>query len=265
LKGLKLEEQLKIVSWNINGIRARKDALLNWIKNNQPDLLFLQEIKADKTKIPQDFLDLPHYKAVWNESTFKGGYSGTALLYKKELINKFGQIDTFIPEFDQENRLLVYIQNNTVYIGIYTPRGDKDEHLGLKIEMLNKLKEFVAEYLNKGFGIVLCGDFNVAHKDIDVHESQNKLNATGLRPEERQLIDGFLEIGLRDIMRERDPENNRLFTWWPYWRGARERNLGWRIDSFFISSNLVEKIQGTKVDVEEKSSDHSPVILSLSL
>jgi exodeoxyribonuclease-3 len=234
-----LEQSYKIVTWNINGIRARKEALLKWIENNQPDLLFLQEIKADKSKIPEEFFNLPNHDAVWNESLFKGGYSGTALLIKKSLKVDNGEYEWFIPDFDQENRLLCLTQAKTLYIGIYTPRGDKDDHLGLKISMLNQLKDFVAGYMKNGYSIVLCGDFNVAHKDMDVHESQNKPNATGLRPAERELIDGFINEGLHDIMRERSPDDDRLFTWWPYWRGARERNLGWRIDAFFISSNLV--------------------------
>lgn len=256
---------MKIVSWNINGIRARKEALLSWVAQNQPDMIFLQEIKADKTKIPQEFFELKDYKTEWNESLFKGGYSGTALFIKNDVVEKHGSYQCSIPDFDQENRLLVVEQNQNLFIGIYTPRGDKDNHLALKIQMLEKLSSFISDYIKKGYNIVLCGDFNVAHKDIDVHESQNKPNATGLRPEERALIDGFINIGLHDIMRELNPDDNRLYTWWPYWRGARERNLGWRIDAFFISSGLLELTKDAKVDLEEKSSDHAPIILTLKL
>jgi len=253
---------MKVASWNINGIRARKDALLSWIESRQPDLLVLQEVKAAAEDIPAEIADIPGYRKFWNGSTVRKGYSGTGFLLKENLFS--GEVIWEIPLFDLENRTGVLHTPLFSLIGTYVPRGESEEHYRIKLDYLESLRGYVSELLGSGKRIILTGDMNVAHRDIDVHRSQNKPGAVGLRPEERSAIQRQIDGGLRDIMRDLYPDRKDLFTWWPYWRQARERNLGWRIDCFYLSAELVSSVIGASVDTEEKSSDHAPVMLEMA-
>ena len=251
---------MKIATWNINGIRARRDALLAWINEKQPDILVLEELKAQEENIPETLQALPGYKKYWNGSTFRKGYSGVGMFLKEE----YG-IDCRleIPDFDRENRTVAVHYLNLTVIGTYVPRGDGDAHYALKLGYLADLNTYIRGLLHQGRQVIHAGDINVAHTDLDVHHSQNKPGAVGLRVEERAAIDRHLAVGLHDIMRERFPGKKDLFTWWPYWKGARERNLGWRIDCFYLSNDLVKVVREVNIDLDEKSSDHAPVVLEL--
>jgi exodeoxyribonuclease III len=254
---------MKIVTWNINGIRARKDALRSWIIRAQPDLLLLQEVKAAEEEIPPEIAGLEGYRKFWNGSVVRKGYSGLGMLVREGSIA--GEIVWEVPHFDLENRTGVLHTEQFTLIGTYVPRGESEEHYRTKLDYLEKLRVYALSLLQEGKQVILAGDMNVAHRDADVHRSQNKPGAVGLRPEERSAIDLQIASGLSDIMRDLNPGVNNLFTWWPYWKMARERNLGWRIDCFYLSSPLAGKVSGAIVDLDEKSSDHAPVILELSL
>lgn len=252
---------MKIATWNINGIRARRESLVKWINHKKPDILVLQELKAEEENIPGEIKEVPGYEKCWNGSTFRKGYSGVGVFVKKGYCSDY-RIE--IPDFDIENRTLAVHCGKLVVIGTYVPRGDGDAHYAAKLRYLDDLCTYVQGLLQGGRQIIHAGDINVAHTDFDVHHSQNKPGAVGLRPEERTAIDRYLAAGMHDIMRELFPDKKDLFTWWPYWRGARERNLGWRIDCFYLSDGLVKDVQGVIVDLGEKSSDHAPVILELT-
>ena len=251
---------MKIATWNINGIRARRESLLAWIHDRQPDILVLEELKAQEKNIPEEILSLPGFRKYWNGSTFRKGYSGVGVLLKE---GSGCDYRFEIPDFDRENRTVVLHGSNLSVIGTYVPRGDGDAHYAVKLGYLSDLGTYIMELLRQGRQVIHTGDINVAHTDLDVHHSQNKPGITGLRPEEREAIDRHLEIGLHDIMRERFPDKKGMFTWWPYWKGARERNLGWRIDCFYLSKGLAEEVVAVRIDSAEKSSDHAPVILYL--
>ncbi len=253
---------MRIASWNINGIRARRESLLGWIDRKKPDILVLEELKAEEEVIPKEIAGLQGYKKYWNGSTFRKGYSGVGLLLKEEF---YSESRFEIPEFDRENRTVVVHYADLTVIGTYVPRGDGEVHYAVKLSYLDDLREYIRQLLLQGRQVIHAGDINVAHTDLDVHRSQNKPGAVGLREEERAAIDRHLEVGLHDIMRELSPDKNDLFTWWPYWKGARERNLGWRIDCFYLSDGLVGEVNEVSVDLAEKSSDHAPVILDLRL
>lgn len=253
---------MNIASWNINGIRARKDALHAWIVRHQPDLLVLQEVKAAAEDIPSEISGLGGYRKFWNGSTVRKGYSGSGLLLKENAFS--GEVTWEVPTFDLENRTGVLHTPAFTLIGTYVPRGESEEHYRIKLSYLEALRVYASELLASGKQVILAGDMNVAHRDIDVHRSQNKPGAIGLRPEERAAIDRQIASGLRDIMRELNPEMNNLFTWWPYWKQARVRNLGWRIDCFYLSADLIPKVIGASVDTVETSSDHAPVLLELA-
>ncbi|ARM30115.1 exodeoxyribonuclease III [Prosthecochloris sp. HL-130-GSB] len=250
---------MKIATWNINGIRARKSALQQWITRNTPDILVMQEIKADAGSIPPEILSVQGYTKFWNGSTVRKGYSGTGILVRGDVADQIFEI----PDFDTENRTVVVHDKEFTLIGTYVPRGDSAEHYQVKLTYFRQLEAYILSLLEAGREVILTGDMNVAHTDLDVHHSQNKPGSTGLRPEERASVDSLLAQGMHDVMRERHPEAPDMFTWWPYWKGARERNLGWRIDCFYLSGGILSAVQNVEIDREEKSSDHAPVILEI--
>jgi exodeoxyribonuclease III len=254
---------MKIASWNINGIRARKESLQAWVLSREPDIVVLQEVKASEAEVPSEISGLEGYGKFWNGSTIRKGYSGTGMLIRDSLASV--AVSREIPSFDLENRTIVLHTPFFSLIGTYVPRGESLEHYRIKLDYLEARRAYATDLLASGKQVIIAGDMNVAHRDIDVHRSQNKPGAVGLRPEERSAIDRQIAGGLCDIMRERNPEANDLFTWWPYWRQARERNLGWRIDCFYLSSELSRRVSAVSVDQEEKSSDHAPVLLELDI
>ena len=251
---------MKIATWNINGIRARKTSVLEWVSREMPDIVVLEELKAQEDAIPEEVVLLQGYTKYWNGSTFKKGYSGVGVLLKE---GRYSECRLEVPGFDRENRTVAVHYSNLTVIGTYVPRGEGDTHYAVKLSYFADLRAYIQKLLSQGRQVVHAGDINVAHTDLDVHHSQNKPGAVGLRVEERAAIDRHLAIGLHDIMRERFPDKKNLFTWWPYWKGARERNLGWRIDCFYLSDELVEDVKRIIIDLDEKSSDHAPVILEL--
>jgi len=251
---------MNIATWNINGIRARQDALHAWIERSQPDIAVFQEVKALESEIPEKITGIDGYLKFWNGSSFKKGYSGVGILVKE---SDCPGLQWEVPSFDVENRTIVLHCPQFSLIGTYVPRGGGQEHYEVKLRYLAGLKSFIEGIMADGREVVLAGDMNVALRDIDVHRSQNKPGATGLRPEERAAIDAHLALGLRDIVRDLNPEKKDLFTWWPNWKFARERNLGWRIDCIYVSPGLAGKVSGATVDLDERSSDHAPVTVEL--
>jgi exodeoxyribonuclease III len=251
---------MNICTWNINGIRARQESLQAWLERRKPDIVVLEEVKALESEIPESIASMEGYRKFWNGSTFKKGYSGVGLLVRKDCL---GDFTCEVPPFDVENRTLALHCPKFSLIGTYVPRGDGPDHYAVKLRYLADLKAFIGDILAAGRDVVLAGDMNVALREIDVHRSQNKPGATGLRSEERAAIEAHLELGLHDIVRELNPDKKDLFTWWPNWKYARERNLGWRIDCIYLSPALAGKVSGVAVDLDEKSSDHAPVSVEL--
>jgi exodeoxyribonuclease-3 len=256
---------MKIASWNINGIRARHEPLTAWVERHQPDALVLQEVKATADEIPDTIIELPGYNKFWNGSSFRKGYSGLGIFVRAGEAGGGSGFTWEIPDFDLENRTGVIHFPGFTLVGTYVPRGGTEEHYSLKIRYLEAARSYIERLLAGGREVVLAGDLNVALRDIDVHRSQRKPGAIGLRPEERAALEACLALGLRDVMRDLNPEKKDLFTWWPNWKVARERNLGWRIDCFYLSEGLARKVTGASVDLDEKSSDHAPVLIELAL
>lgn len=252
---------MKIASWNVNGIRARQESFCAWMERTRPDIVVLQEVKAAEAQIPEQVSGIDGYLKFWNASSFKKGYSGVGILLRHGACPDPAME---IPSFDVENRTAVLHCGEFTLIGTYVPRGDGDAHYAVKLRYLEELRSYIAELLGRGREVLLVGDMNVALRDIDVHRSQNKPGAIGLRPEERAAIDAHLSLGLRDVMRDLYPDRKDLFTWWPNWKFARERNLGWRIDCFYLSPELAGKVVTASVDLDERSSDHAPIVLEIS-
>jgi exodeoxyribonuclease-3 len=245
---------VKIATWNVNGIRARSAQLIEWLGREAPDVVCLQEIKATPAQIPGDLFVAAMYHAHWHGH---GGYSGVALLLKKE---RFDPPTFTHPPFDLESRIVVAEVGSIVFASVYVPNGGKD--FTVKMTFLRELDAWAARLQAEGRHVVLAGDFNVARTDIDVHPSDRK-RVIGQLPEERALIESLLSRGLVDVGRHVAPDDDRLFTWWAPWRKLRERNMGWRIDYIAASTALVGDDVTCVSQRETGTSDHGPVVAIL--
>jgi exodeoxyribonuclease-3 len=245
---------VKVLTWNVNGIRARQNELAALIDAEQPDIVCLQEIKAPPDKVPALLVAATGYWCYWHGA---GGYSGVALLVRHSF---FTERPAFThPSFDLENRMVVADLGGLTVVSVYVPNGGKD--YDAKLRFLMALTGWAAELSARGESVLICGDLNVAREERDVHPKERKVNQIGTRPEERQLLNAFLEAHLVDVGRALDPDNNELFTWWAPWRNMRQRNIGWRIDYVLASTTLAATAVSCAAMREFGSSDHAPVIV----
>ena len=246
---------MKVATWNVNGIRARSSQLVHWIDAEEPDVICLQEIKASPAQVPEPLAAVAGYHVRWHGS---GGYSGVALLLREK---RFPEPPAFVhPPFDLETRIVVAEVGNLVLASVYVPNGGKD--FAAKMVFLRELDAWAGALEAAGKQLVLCGDFNVARTDKDVHPSLRK-EMVGQSNPERALLDGVFSHGLVDVGRYVDPDNDRLFTWWAPWRNLRQRNIGWRLDYVAAHHALVDGSVTCKAYREVGSSDHAPVIAHL--
>ena len=246
---------MKIATWNVNGIRAREAQLCDWLERDQPDVVCLQEIKARPDQVPER-CKLAGYHAFWHGA---GGYSGVSLHIRRELLDK---PEFRHPEFDMETRIVEVSFGNLVLASVYVPNGGKD--YTAKLAFLTALGAWSKSLHEQGRELVLCGDINIARADIDVHPKERKDGIIGQRPEERELFAALLGGNLVDVTRALDPDNDRLFSWWPPWRNMRQRNIGWRIDYILASSTVARRATSCKVLAEIGTSDHAPLMLITS-
>jgi exodeoxyribonuclease III len=249
---------MKIATWNVNGIRARDAQLQEFVENEQPDVLCLQEIKASMDQIPVWLCELEGYWCYWHGGK---GYSGVGLHLRKA---SFGSRPAFHhPEFDYEHRIVTAELAEFTVASIYVPNGGKD--YPAKIRFLESLASFAAEYDESRRPLILCGDMNVARTDMDVHPKERKPNGIGQRPEERGLLERLIGHGLVDVHRKMEPENADLFTWWAPWRNMKQRNIGWRLDMVLASHAIADRTVSCVVRREFGSSDHGPVIAQFDI
>jgi exodeoxyribonuclease-3 len=243
---------MKIATWNVNGIRARQEGVLAWLAKDAPDIVCLQETKASPDAVPAPLRELPDYWGYWHG--FKG-YSGVALLVRKSLSPEKPKFEH--PHFDHENRIVVAAIQGITVASIYVPNGGKN--FPAKIKFLTEMGNFAAEAQRNGQPVVLCGDFNVAHHEMDVHPKE-RAPVTGQLPEERALLDNILSQGLVDLGRQMAPHDDQLFTWWAPWRQMRQRNIGWRLDYIYAPAKLAKAAESCVVERETGTSDHGPVL-----
>ena len=244
---------VKIVTWNVNGIRKRQAEVHEFIDREQPDVLCLQEIKASMDQLPVWLYDIEGYWCRWHGET---GYSGVALHVKQTAVAERPAF--FHPSFDYEQRIVTVRLPQATIASIYVPNGGKD--FAAKMRFLEALDAYAAEFQAASLPLVLCGDMNVARTDRDVHPKERRPGVIGQRDDERALIDRIVGHGLVDVHRRLDPDNNDLFTWWAPWRNLRARNIGWRLDHFFASESLAAHATSCVVQREFGTSDHGPVI-----
>jgi exodeoxyribonuclease-3 len=244
---------LKVVTWNVNGIRAREAQVLELLDREAPDLVCLQEIKAPSSKVPASLRELPGYHGAWHGDS---AYSGVALLVRKDRV---AEPPRFVhPPFDFETRAVAAEVGGVTVACLYVPNGGKD--FDAKLRFLGALDGWAAEAHAAGRPLLLCGDLNVAAGDADVHPKERREGAIGQRPEERALLASLVGRGLADVGRALDPANQALFTWWPPWRGLRQKNVGWRIDYVVAAQALAARARRCRVLAEFGTSDHAPVV-----
>jgi exodeoxyribonuclease-3 len=244
---------LKVVTWNVNGIRAREAQVLDLLARESPDLVCLQEIKAPASKVPASLRELPGYHAAWHGDS---AYSGVALLVRADRV---ATPPAFVhPSFDFETRAVAAEVGGVTVACLYVPNGGKD--LDAKLRFLSALDGWAAEAAAAGRPLLLCGDLNVTATEADVHVKERRPGAIGQRDDERALFASLLGRGLTDVGRALDPGNTALFTWWPPWRGMRQKNVGWRIDYVVAERALAARARRCRVLAEFGTSDHAPVV-----
>jgi exodeoxyribonuclease-3 len=243
---------MKVLTWNVNGIRARHAQFIDLMAAEQPDVVCLQEIKAAPEQLPELLATPEGYWCYWHGA---GGYSGVALMVRHSF---FMERPTFHhPSFDHETRIVVAELGDLQVASVYVPNGGKD--FEAKLRFFDALATWASEP-RAGRTLVVCGDLNVAREERDVHPKERKINQIGTRPEERALLDRLLGSPLVDVGRTMDPDNNELFTWWAPWRSLRQRNIGWRIDYVLASPAMAAKAVSAKSMREFGTSDHAPVV-----
>lgn len=254
---------MKITTWNVNGIRAAmQKGIFDWIDSHQADVLCLQEIKAKPEQIDTQVIENLGYKYLIN-SAERPGYSGVATLYKPDAEKYlFGMGKK---EFDNEGRVIQLSYNEFELFNIYFPNGGQDnQRVPYKLEFYSHLLTICRDLKLKNKQIIITGDFNTAHKEIDLKNPKANEKNTGFLPEERAWIDKYLENGFVDIFRDLYPEQEK-YTWWTYRFNARKNDVGWRLDYFLITEGLREKVKDVIIHSDVMGSDHCPVTLELNI
>ena len=258
-----MSDSIEIISWNVNGIRAigTKEAL-KWVDEREPDILCLQEIKALPEQIPDNLFE-KEYAQVHVNSADKKGYSGTATFttIKSDYTSKAHHIDTL-----HEGRIVETHYDDIVLFNIYFPNGQKDEErLAYKMKFYDDLLAHCESLREEGKSIIICGDVNTAHKEIDLKNPKANAKTSGFLPIERAWIDKLLEHGYIDTFRYVNGDERERYSWWSYRSSARLKNVGWRIDYFFISDDLAESLEDAFILDYIEGSDHCPVGIRLSI
>ena len=244
---------MKIATWNVNGIRARHQQFLEWIENEKPDVVCLQELKAKIEQVPESICNLNGYWCYWHGAS---AYSGVGLHLRREAFPEEPQFSH--PEFDNETRIVQARAGDTVYASVYVPNGGKD--YVAKLAFMRSLIDYARAMKESGTNLVICGDYNIARSDMDVHPKERKPNIIGQRPEEREILEAMLAAGLVDVGRKLYPADENYFTWWAPWRNLRQRNIGWRLDYVLASEALAERAIACPSFREVGTSDHAPVV-----
>jgi exodeoxyribonuclease-3 len=253
---------MKIITWNVNGIRARQAQVTELIAQEQPEILCLQELKAKPEQVPEALRERDDYWCYWHGAA---AYSGVSLHLRKD---RFPRPPKFMhPPFDHEARIVEARLSaaglgELVVASVYVPNGGKD--YAAKLVFLKAMAAYAQTTHDAGRALIMCGDINVTRTDRDVHPKERKPNAIGQRPDERALLERLLGCGLIDVGRTLDPDNDNLFTWWAPWRNLRQRNIGWRLDYVLASEAWARRATSCPVLRAFGTSDHGPVVATFA-
>lgn len=253
---------MRITTWNVNGLRAALNkGFYDWAVKYDTDVLCLQETKAELDQIPDNYKEIPGYKSIWNSAERKG-YSGVATYFKEEPSEV--NLGLGVPEFDVEGRVIRTKLNGFYLYNIYFPNGQRgQDRVDFKLEFYARLLEECNELHKKGEKIIITGDFNTAHTEIDLANPKTNQKTSGFMPEEREWVSKYLENGFKDAYRVLYPDKVE-YTWWTYRFKARERNVGWRLDYFLVSDGIMDRVKDVQILSDVYGSDHCPVTLTLN-
>lgn len=255
--------QLTIVSWNVNGVRAaEKKGFLAWLDETNADIVALQETKASREQLSPMLREPPGYHAHWCAAERKG-YSGVATFSRMPPLDvSCGLGDA---RFDGDGRVLVTAFPDFVFFNIYFPNGGRGpEWVAYKLDFYTRFLDVVGELMASGRGVVVAGDVNTAYAEIDIARPRENATTSGFMPEERAALGKFFDAGLIDTFRRLHPSTVK-YSWWTPWAGSRSRNIGWRLDYIFVSSNMEDRILHADILCDVPGSDHCPVSLTLAL
>ncbi len=255
---------MKIISWNVNGIRAWfKKGCLNPLFDSEPDIVCLQETKAEKNQLPEELINIPGYFSYFNSSIERKGHSGTAVYTKKQ--PKKVTYGLGIAELDGQGRQINIFYNDFVVINCYFPNGGgPKERLEKKLKYYDEFLKFINKIKKTGKKIIFCGDLNVAHNEIDLARPESNKNNVGFLPAERKWVDEVIENNYVDTFRNLYP-NKITYSWWDMKTFARDRNVGWRLDYLFVDKSLVGRVKNSFIHENILGSDHAPIELEIDL
>jgi len=255
---------MRFISWNVNGIRAiAKKEALKWIDECDVDVLALQEIKAEASQIPSKLFQKRFENIAVSSSVPKKGLSGVATFFnfKADFVSKCYEVDIL-----QEGRINEIHFNNIAFFNVYFPNGQRNqERLEYKLAFYERFFQYIQKLRQSGKSIIFCGDINTAHKEIDLARPKENENTSGFLEIERAWIDKLIENDYIDTFRYFHPDEANRYSWWSMRTRARERNVGWRIDYFFVSSDLKDKLISSDILDTIQGSDHAPVTLEIDL
>ncbi len=252
---------MKIISYNVNGIRAAiRKGFIDWIQVANPDVICLQEIKANKEQLDLKLFEEAGYKYHYWFSAEKKGYSGVAILSKTEPNQVIYGADFNLAS--SEGRVLQADFDTVSIISLYLPSGTNDLRLDLKFKFMDDFFQYIDMLKKEKPNLVVCGDYNICHQEIDIHNPKGLQNVSGFLPEERQWMSKFINNDFIDSFRELNP-NKVQYSWWSYRANARNNNKGWRLDYLMASKSLKNRLERAYILPEAKHSDHCPVVLEL--
>lgn len=252
---------MKLYSWNVNGIRAvQKKGFVDWVRTEQPDILCLQETKAHDNQLDEALIHIGGYTSYWSAPKRKG-YSGVAVYAQEKPLSV--QYSIGIDRFDEEGRILILEYPGFTLLNIYFPNGQRDQgRLDYKLEFYDALLLYCEQRRSDGVKLVICGDFNTAHRPIDLTNPKSNEKYSGFLPIERAYLEKWFDKGYVDTFRYFYPDTV-AYTWWSYMFNARQKNIGWRIDYFVVSDNLMDGVADASILCDVMGSDHCPVALYL--
>lgn len=252
---------MRIASYNVNGIRAAiRKGFLSWLSHADPDVICLQEIKANEDQLDLSLFEKAGYRHNYWFSAQKKGYSGVAILSREKPDHI--EIGTGIPYMDEEGRNLRADYNGISVMSLYVPSGTNIDRLDHKLKYMDDFRTYVDQLKADHPNLVICGDYNICHKPIDIHDPVRNKNISGFLPVEREWIGDFIDSGFIDSFRYFNQEPHQ-YTWWTYRAGARAKNKGWRLDYGLVSVPLEKHLKRSVILPEAVHSDHCPILLEL--
>ena len=253
---------MKVISYNVNGIRAAiQKGFVEWLHEENPDIICLQELKAEIDQVDLTEIKNLGYEIYWHAAQ-KKGYSGVAIFSKISPVHV--EIGCGIEKYDVEGRVIRLDFDTFSVMSVYMPSGSSgDERQVFKMEWLTDFQQYAQDLMTKIPHLIISGDYNICHKAIDIHNPKSNAYSSGFLPEERDWMENFINSGLVDTFRHLNQEPHH-YSWWSYRAGARGKNLGWRIDYHLASESLKDRITHAQILPEVKHSDHCPIVLEIN-